>query len=312
MAFVDFPSIGLMTSIGSFQKTAKLKAKWQVKKETDLTGRYDGLTEFQRKNAMFKDSYKEHQLNNEQDTTLSKIRDKIYAGNKLTAAEMQYLQSKDPMLYQKMKNIELEAKKYEEELKHCKTKEEVEKLKISKVNSSLMTIKNVENNPHIPEGVKLQIAQQEQRRLQELEKVMMKFVKSGEFASLPTEAEKQMAEEALKEAQREELGIENNEDIKNEAENSADTVDEAVEHNTAEASESTITENTQKAEISQENKVHKSFKGDKKTASELGDGKRTVEEVEISPEFKKAKHKKVAAAYSNVASFFSGAEIVEK
>ncbi len=305
MSSFDLMSIGLMTSIGSFQKTAKLRAKWQVKKETDLTGRYDGLTEFQRKNAMFKDSYKDRQLNGDGDDVLAKIRNKIYSGSKLTAAEMQYLQQKDPVLYQKMRNLEMEIKKYEKELRQCKTKEDVEKLKFSKVNASLMTIKSVENNPHIPEGVKLQIAQQEQRRLMELEKVMKKFIESGEYAALPTEAEKQIAEEALEEAQKEELGIENTDKTKPQETTETET------KTPTDSDASTVNGNITETSEAETTKI-KTDSHPEKTEFKLGDGKRTVAEVETSPEFRKAKHKKVVSAYNNVSNFFGSAEIVDK
>lgn len=131
---------------------------------------------------------------------LSEIMDKIYAGKKLTNDEREYLRVKDPETYHRLKSVEAEQKSYEQELKRCRTKEEAQRLKMQHLNSALTTVKSVENNPNIPEGKKLAILRLEQVRAEKIEKTLKKFVRSGRYEKLPTEAEYAEAERAIREA----------------------------------------------------------------------------------------------------------------
>ncbi len=196
--FMDFLLIG---SMNSYIKNLGMKHKWsQRKKNNDFTPD-ESLTEKQRLNEQFKASYMAQQENDKTDEAMASIRNKINSGAKLTPEEMNYLRAKDPTTYQKLKNIENEKKSYERELKQCKTKEEVQKLKVSKVNASLTAINAVKDNPNIPESKKLEVAIQEQRRLNELDKVLTKFVKSSEYKNMPTETELKKVQNDIKKAE---------------------------------------------------------------------------------------------------------------
>lgn len=191
----------MINSVNSYVKNMNLQNKWKMKKDTNDFSKCT-LNELQRKNERFKQSYLEKKDDEKDKETLTSIYNKIYSGAKLTPDEMKYLQVKNPEMYKKLKDLEHEKKQYERELKQCRTKEDVEKLKFSKVASSLSAINAVKNNPNIPEGFKLGVAMQEQRRLNELEKIAAKFVKSEDYHNLPTEAEKAKAEKDLAEAQK--------------------------------------------------------------------------------------------------------------
>ena len=112
----------------------------------------------------FINSYKEQQELHPEDKEMQRITNKIYAGSKLTEQEMQYLQKKNPVLYQKMRAIEAEAKQYEEDLKRCKTKDEAQRIKMNKINASVASIRSVESNPNISDADKLAFAQAEQHK----------------------------------------------------------------------------------------------------------------------------------------------------
>lgn len=266
----------MINSVNSYVKGIDMKNRWQQKKEkADFSEDYT-LNERQRKNEMFKKSYMEQRENDNEDKTLSAINNKIAVGSKLTPDEMKYLQVKNPTLYQKLKDLEKEKKQYEEDLKKCRTKEDVDKLKMSKISSSLSAINSVKNNPNIPESKKLEIAAQEQRRLNELGEIEAKFIKSGEYAKLPTEEEKAKAEKDMREAE------ENLREV---------SADKTTEEKTASKSE---TEPEDKKDIPENQNAEEIATGTDKTDHEE---KLTVTEAELTPEAKKVKRAKAKAAY---------------
>lgn len=194
---MDFTSIGSLTG---YVKNMKLQSKWRQKKNTGNFTPDNSKCEKRLRNEQFIQSYKEQRENNQKDETLSSIHAKINTGAKLTPEEMQYLQTKDPITYQKVKNLENEKIAYERELKRCKAKEDVQKLKISRITASMSAINSVKNNPNIPKGTKLAVAMEEQRRTEALNKIEYKFVQSGEYAKLPDKTEVSKAEKDMQKA----------------------------------------------------------------------------------------------------------------
>lgn len=281
MSFIDTSSFSLMTSLNNIRRNGDLERKWEERKQKGYST--EGLTERQKDNVTFMQTYKEQQENNPEDKELQRITNKIYAGGDLTEKEMQYLQKKNPILYQKMRAVEAEAKQYEEDLKRCRTKDEAQRVKMNKINSSVASIRSVESNPNISDADKLAFAQAEQAKLREIEKITTKFIENGAYASLPTDTEKFQTEKELAEAQREEL---QNTDEKTEVseEQKADGVQETDEVKTA-----TI------EEISE---AVKTLVGkDEKNELKIGDNKRNETEIELSQEFRKIKNSKVKKAY---------------
>lgn len=285
----------MINSLNSYIKNMGLNQKWQMKKKTNNFANDDKLNELQRKNEQFKKSYMEQKENENKDETLNSIRNKVNAGVKLTPDEMKYLQVKDPDMYQKLKNLENEKKQYERELKQCKTKEEVEKLKFSKVSASLSAINAVKDNPNIPESFKLGVAMQEQKRLNELDKITAKFVKSGEYDRLPTEAEKTKAEQDIKEAQE----AETREILKTETK--PETVENAENEVKAEASEDTNAEEKAAAETKSTDIKFENDSDATQKSSET-DKKMTRTDAELTPEAQKVKRSKAKRAYTKSVS----------
>ncbi|MBQ4103846.1 MAG: hypothetical protein IJC90_05225 [Clostridia bacterium] len=284
MSFIDTSSFSLMTSINHLRKNAKLESKWEKRKQEGFST--DGLTERQKDNVNFINAYKEQQELHPEDKEMQRITNKIYAGGKLTEQEMQYLQKKNPVLYQKMRAIEAEAKQYEEDLKRCKTKDEAQRIKMNKINASVASIRSVESNPNISDADKLAFAQAEQAKMREIEKITTKFIESGAYAALPTDAEKFQTEKELEEAKREELQgadteqTQDSEDIQGTENSKQETgeVKTATTEEIAEAVEKLVGKNT-------------------KTEFKIGDNKRNETEIELSDEFRKIKNSKVKKAY---------------
>ncbi|MEY8337779.1 hypothetical protein AALB16_07060 [Lachnospiraceae bacterium 62-35] len=193
---MDFMSI---QSIGSYTKTLKLQMKWEKKKQSGeftassmkpIGGAGDGQS-----GIVGSDS------DTKGDEKLKAIQQKLYSGKKLSQAELEYLQQKDPIAYQRAKIVAQEQASYEKELKRCRTKEEVQRLKLSRAAASLAAVNEVKNNPNIKGGEKLKAILFEQQKMAAVEKATNKFVKSGKYAQLPTEAEKIKAEKDMKEAE---------------------------------------------------------------------------------------------------------------
>lgn len=268
---MDFSTIG---SVTSYMKSMELETKFKKKKaEGDLGSQSRKKTELEIKNEQFKAEYMRRQEENEDDDKmLTDINNKIAVDQELTPEELRYLQNKNPSLYQKVKNIENEKKQYEKDLKNCKTKEEVERLKMNKVSSALSAIKSAESDPNLPESAKLAVAQGELRRMNALNKILAKFVERGEYDKLPAEQEVLEVEKQLKEAEQ------------------------AEEEKVFDVSE---TENAEKAgDTSETESENKEFT--ENAPENISEDKPTKTEIELSPEAQKIKRSKAKKAYDEV------------
>lgn len=277
----------MMQSLGTYTKNMEMKMKWQQKKaKNDFTA--DGSTKLKDPTAQQAEEIRMAQADGSSKLS-SQIRTKLAAGKKLTQEEMDYLQKNDPQTYQKAKAIEEEQKSYEEELKRCRTKEDVQRVRMNRTAASLSTVNNVKNNPAIPEGAKLGIAWQELMRNRALEETISKFVKSGQYAQLPTEAEKMEAEKALKEAKEAELKI------KHSTENTEKPDMDVKEMNT---DEKEINTDNPKDHISDDKAKESSFhESVQKSRAVLQERKATLAEAETTPEAIKVKRAKARSAY---------------
>lgn len=270
----------VMQSIGNYTKNMEMQMKWKRKKaNSDFTA--DGSTKISDSIARQAEEIRKSQADGSSKLS-AQIRTKLATGKKLTQEEMDYLQKHDPQTYQKAKSIEEEQKSYEEELKRCRTKEDVQRVKMNHTAVSLSTVNNVKNNPAIPEGAKLGIMWQELMKSRALEETLGEFVKSGRYAQLPTEAEKAEAEKTLKEAKEAELGMEDSAESIEKTDN-----DEKEVH--AEGTPEEIQDDTKK-EVS----LHESVQRDRAVLQER---RITVAEAETTPEALKVKRAKVRAAY---------------
>lgn len=269
-----------MQSLGTYTKQLEMQIKWQKKKaNNDFTA--DGSTKLNDSIARQAEEIRMSQADGSAKMS-SQIRTKLATGKKLTREEMEYLQKNDPQTYQKAKAIEEEQKSYEEELKRCKTKEDVQRVKMNRTAASLSVVNSVKNNPAIPEGAKLGIMWQELMKSRALEETMGKFIESGRYAQLPTEAEKAEAEKIIKEAKENELGIE--EPSENTEETNTDKKEMNAGHMEKDYSDAP-TKDAPIQESVQRNRVL------------LQERKRTVAEAETTPEALKVKRAKAHAAY---------------
>ncbi len=186
----------MVGNLHSYLKTMERQSLWERKKASgDMTAKKDPIVEMLQKQV---DDM--HGRNGGPDRVkLSEIHTKRQAGVSLTAEERKYLQEHDPEAYRELVQEEQEQKAYEEAMRRCKTKEDVERLKTMQLGKSMTAIKVVENNPNIPLQKKLEIAMREQRKVNNVLESTQKFVKSGAFSRLPTDAEYAQAQKEMAE-----------------------------------------------------------------------------------------------------------------
>ena len=296
----------VMQSIGKYTKNMEMQMKWKQRKaNNDFTA--DGSTTLRDSIARQAEEIRKSQADGSSKLS-AQIRTKLAAGKKLTQEEMDYLQKNDPQTYQKAKAIEEEQKSYEEELKRCRTKEDVQRVKMNHTAASLSTVNNVKNNPAIPEGAKLGIMWQELMKTKALEETMGEFVKSGRYAQLPTEAEKAEAEKELKEAKEAELGMEDSVESTEKTDNDEKETDpdRAADNDGKEVNEDRAADNGGKKinagrapegipeDTGKDISLHESVQRDRAVLQER---RMTVAEAETTPEALKVKRAKARAAY---------------
>ncbi len=117
------------------------------------------------------------------------IANKVMSGKTLSSEEIEYLQQKNPELLKKYREMQEEKKSYERQLRRCKTKEEVERVRVNKINGYLAQAKSISHNAVIPKGEKKAMLEEIMARLTNIEKVHAKFVKSEQYRKMPREQE---------------------------------------------------------------------------------------------------------------------------
>lgn len=142
------------------------------------------------------------------DQKLSGIQTKYYSGGSLTKTEREYLKSKNPALYERLIAAEAAKKSYRMDLKRCRTREEVHRMKLSHTAGTMSAIKA--GSAEVSD------------RLNGIQSSTNEFVRSGEYHSLPTEHEKAVAEKRVKQAEERQRGkrTENSAEKQHDPENS--------------------------------------------------------------------------------------------
>ena len=136
--------------------------------------------------------FREEMKQNKENSKINGIANKVTNGEDLTPEEEQYLAAKNPGLFNSYKQAKLEQKAYEEKLKNCKTKDEVQRLKTNTVNGYLAEMSAAKGTGS--KGAIVATAKKVLAKLKNIEKVEMEFIESGAYSSLPTEADEQIEE----------------------------------------------------------------------------------------------------------------------
>ena len=180
-------------------KMMVMQNKWEQKKSTGNINKKEQkeLTPQERELQRYREQLEETKKGNEYSALYSKIQ----SGQKLSPAEEDKLKAQDMKAYLDYKADQAEQEAFEEKLKHCKTKDEAQRLKTAKMQSNLSKIKNVENDPYISDSEKLRIAREVQGDTIASAKIFDKFTQSEEYDKMPTEGELQQIRKMERDAE---------------------------------------------------------------------------------------------------------------
>lgn len=162
---------------------ASLESKWQQKKQDISKGNKENLTAEERELQRFQE-----QANSIRESKkITDIDTKLQAGGELTAEEMEYLKKNDPEALKEYEEVQRERASYKKQLKDCKSKEEVEKLKMTKMGHYMAEAKEITNDPYIPKAKKYQLMKKMLKKTAAVEIEQEKFLQSSRYAKLPDE-----------------------------------------------------------------------------------------------------------------------------
>ena len=129
------------------------------------------------------EQFKEEMAHNREQSRNTDIANKIMNGEDLSLEEEQYLARTNPGQLSNYRRVKAERQAYEEKLRKCKTKDEVQRLKTNTMNAYLAELKSAPGNAKAAKAMELI------GKVRNIQKAETHFIKSGEYAKLPTEAE---------------------------------------------------------------------------------------------------------------------------
>ncbi len=220
----------MFTMAGTIKNSVRMAAldqKWQQKKNSfgldkkktaEMTAEERQLQDFREQAEQMRKSQKH-----------ANIDAKLVAGEELTPEEIEYLRQNNPQALKDYEDTQKERESYKRALRNCRTKEEVERLKYTKMGQFMAEAKKISSNACIPKGKKVALLKRILQQATAVEDEHKEFLKTSRYASLPTEEEEREAEKAEKEQQEaENTGADEMEDV-GEAEDAEDVKDSDAE-----------------------------------------------------------------------------------
>lgn len=220
----------MFTMAGTIKRSVRMAAldqKWQQKKNsfgqdkkklTEMTAEERQLQDFREQAEQMRKSQKH-----------ANIDAKLAAGEELTPEEIEYLRQNNPQALKDYEDTQKERESYKRALRNCRTKEEVERLKYTKMGQFMAEAKKISSNACIPKGKKVALLKRILQQATAVEDEHREFLKTSRYAGLPTEEEAREAEKAEKEQQEaENIGADETEDV-GDAENAEDVRDSDAE-----------------------------------------------------------------------------------
>ncbi len=226
-------------TIKSAVNLAQMDQKWQQKKarptkqerNRELTAQEQQLQQYQEDLERMREQSRQAEITN-----------KLKAGYTLTNEEITYLRRNDPEALKEYEEVKQERAAYEKQLKSCKSKEETEKLKLTKMGSFLAETKTISNDPYIPKSKKLQLLEKLQEKAAGVQAVHQDFTETLRYQQLPESEDerRKAADEEVIAKERQDGWNAANEDVQ------AHDLDEVVQDagplkGTAQAAQSRVT-----------------------------------------------------------------------
>lgn len=173
---------------GSIRQSVKMATMNALIEEKKTKGFVEKQRQLSPEERMI-EQFKEQAAQEKEAEYTNGIANKVMSGKNLSPEEIEYLQQKNPELLKKYREMQEEKKSYERQLRNCKTKEEVERVRVNKINGYLAQAKSISHNAVIPKGEKKAMLEEIMARLINMEKVHAKFVKSEQYRKMPREQE---------------------------------------------------------------------------------------------------------------------------
>lgn len=162
---------------------ASMDSRWQQKKqENPIKKNEEELTAEQRELQRFQEQLKEMRENKSPD-----IDAKLMSGGKLTQEEIEYLRKNNPQKLKEYEEIQQERASYKKQLKSCKSKEEVERLKMTRMGRYMSQAKSIASDSCIPKSEKYKMMVKLLSEANGVAKEHIKFTQSLKYAQLPEE-----------------------------------------------------------------------------------------------------------------------------
>lgn len=253
----------LSGTIASTVQLQMLNNKWMQKKESGNVLSKQELNErstWTSEQFMIAD-FQDQLEHNRETQKRQKIDNKIMSGGSLSPEEISYLEKNDPVALKKYRETKEEKESYKEKLRQCKTKEEVDRVKLQKLGELENSLSSVVNDPTIPKSAKLAKAQEILAKTNNIEAAHLEFVKSADYQSMPTDDEKKEQDAADNDISDEITDSEkaNNTESTDTTDNTQDKADNVTDDNNNQVSdiENPDTVDTNASEKTSEKDNHK-------------------------------------------------------
>ena len=177
-------------TVQSQVKMQMLDLKWKKKKD-DINQKHNNeeLTE----EDVLIQSIEEQAENVRKSRDTEQIYTKLKTGQTLSEEEIAYLKEHDPESLSEYEKAQSEKKAYEQQLKNCKTKEDVQRLTLNRMGNFAAKAKSIASNPYIPKNKKIILMNRLNNEVCLIRDAHLKFTESVEYKNMPEEAE--LAEE---------------------------------------------------------------------------------------------------------------------
>ena len=193
-----------------------LDLKWQKKKQ-DINSKKD--TEGMTQDEILLDSLERQAQTERERSATSELYTKLKTGGTLTEEEIAYLKEHDPEALAEYEKAQTEKKAYENALKNCRTKEDVQRLKLNRMGSFAAQAKEIASNPYIPKDKKVVLMQRLNNEVCMIRDAHQAFEKSRAYEELPEEQElrreaaEEQAEDTKARMDADDTDVEDREDV---------------------------------------------------------------------------------------------------
>lgn len=215
----QYKSGGETMYTGTIQSQVSLQMldlKWQKKKQ-DINSKKDtdGMTQ----DGILLDSLERQAQTERERSASSELYTKLKTGGTLTEEEIAYLKEHDPEALAEYEKAQTEKKAYENALKNCRTKEDVQRLKLNRMGSFAAQAKEIASNPYIPKDKKVVLMQRLNNEVCMIRDAHQAFEKSQAYEELPEEQElrreaaEEQAEDTKARMDADDTDVEDREDV---------------------------------------------------------------------------------------------------